>query len=1113
MAPGQAAESFFPSLGPRFPPTALEMVTAAQQQRAIAPLAGRTPFGLSSDEPSAVHEMAEPHHETADVGGVSGAPIQFACASDCECTKCSAKKQDESVERKLRAAGIQRAADGGPMRVDPGAIQARLTGGAALPAPVSGRFSAAYGRDLSNVRVHAESGLARDLGAHAFTVGRDIAFAPGEYRPGTAAGDRLIGHELAHVVQQAGGAGAVQGAGLGEDHYEREADHAVEAALSGRSVAGLSAVAGPTSRRDTVSRAERVIQRSPLDPADPKAWGTLGDLHSRGKFSDVFFETLSESEGARAKVEGELKDRQPPQTDEEHEAFARELKTLVRLSALGLMGSHRSSITFRRDEMLQDLRAKPKPGAEGASPRAEVAEDLAQAAKVALELGGLKKRLEGYRDNLHLVEAEADKPSSDPPFADWFKALIDNTEEHRGREAWSILVGLKTASSRASLRNLPLIYFGNARALKELRERQIDGVSLALSKVYEVAPFLAKVDPMAIFLASNEDVLLSRVSNGYEELLAKVDEAIARIGAEDGIDPLDLPLAVSAVKASLPASLKPEVDRAVDAHQYSEFWWSIGLTAAQAALVLLPVVGEIAVLARTGAFAARAGMLLEAGATMSAAPLYAQGVAAATPWLVTGSGVVMTGMQVREMQARDAVAGASTSPDQTMLGVGKASPLEWAMRAAELILAAVDIRTNLKASAEAGALRQAHIELAGMEGEEHALPGAHPDAEPKARSEQEEERPVAGAEERPLRAEEVSRPAEDAPPRGVEKTGELDTDVLTGPELDAELEYLSAHPERSGRIGRHEWIEEPDGMTWCRHSDTKGGCRIPHGLPFGWEERPSGVAVKIPWAEGVPAAGEVGQARSIWMPGDPAPAGPSNIWLPDEAFSTAACGTAAPGVVGGQGVTYGSFEGFPYVQTAPPLAQGSGAYESAVEMIGIMKQKTPAELFETLAVSSLQLSDGRYVVAFSSGPKRTADIYASFGYKGPGTGYVPGEFILAPADLKLKGTHGYPKGTLKPVEPNTPYPWSPTLTAKGRPGRAGCALPVSTATYRSQFPASMGSARPAVTDLIEVWGGTEASQFTYPGITNPTMVSCPSCLHNMGPIMRDVPLDLSRGAR
>jgi len=52
--------------------------------------------------------------------------------------------------------------------------------------------------------------LALSLGAEAFTYGSDIYFAPGRYQPGSTNGERLLAHELTHVVQQAGGNPSVQ---------------------------------------------------------------------------------------------------------------------------------------------------------------------------------------------------------------------------------------------------------------------------------------------------------------------------------------------------------------------------------------------------------------------------------------------------------------------------------------------------------------------------------------------------------------------------------------------------------------------------------------------------------------------------------------------------------------------------------------------------------------------------------------------------------------------------------------------------------------------------------------------------------------------------------------
>lgn len=88
---------------------------------------------------------------------------------------------------------------------DPRHIQAQLGSGQPLDSGVRSRMETSFGADFSPVRVHQDStaaGLSTQLNARAFTVGLDVAFGAGEYRPGTLIGDALIAHELAHVVQQ-----------------------------------------------------------------------------------------------------------------------------------------------------------------------------------------------------------------------------------------------------------------------------------------------------------------------------------------------------------------------------------------------------------------------------------------------------------------------------------------------------------------------------------------------------------------------------------------------------------------------------------------------------------------------------------------------------------------------------------------------------------------------------------------------------------------------------------------------------------------------------------------------------------------------------------------------
>jgi len=78
------------------------------------------------------------------------------------------------------------------------------TGGLPLPRDVQAKMEKALNASFSDVRVHVGP-EASSIGAVAFTWGTDIHFAPGQYNPHTPQGQFLLGHELAHVVQQRAG--------------------------------------------------------------------------------------------------------------------------------------------------------------------------------------------------------------------------------------------------------------------------------------------------------------------------------------------------------------------------------------------------------------------------------------------------------------------------------------------------------------------------------------------------------------------------------------------------------------------------------------------------------------------------------------------------------------------------------------------------------------------------------------------------------------------------------------------------------------------------------------------------------------------------------------------
>jgi outer membrane protein OmpA-like peptidoglycan-associated protein len=101
-----------------------------------------------------------------------------------------------------------------------------------LEGPVREQMEARFGAEFGAVRIHADATAAesaRTVAAAAYTVGNDIVFGAGRYHPHSDAGQKLLAHELAHVVQQSRGGSAPPDA-------EARADQAAERAAEGRLV-------------------------------------------------------------------------------------------------------------------------------------------------------------------------------------------------------------------------------------------------------------------------------------------------------------------------------------------------------------------------------------------------------------------------------------------------------------------------------------------------------------------------------------------------------------------------------------------------------------------------------------------------------------------------------------------------------------------------------------------------------------------------------------------------------------------------------------------------------------------------------------------------------------
>ena len=148
-----------------------------------------------------------------------------------------------------------------------------------------------FGQDFSSVRVHTgplAEASARSVHAAAYTVGGDIVFGPGRYAPQGAGGQRLLAHELAHVVQQGGVDARSRFDGriaTGDAAGERLADEAASAAMRGdQTPAGSAAQPGVMQRQEEAGGEDAEALGIGQGPAQPEPLG--GDRDSSACSAD-----------------------------------------------------------------------------------------------------------------------------------------------------------------------------------------------------------------------------------------------------------------------------------------------------------------------------------------------------------------------------------------------------------------------------------------------------------------------------------------------------------------------------------------------------------------------------------------------------------------------------------------------------------------------------------------------------------------------------------------------------------------------------------------------------------------------------------------------------------
>lgn len=182
--------------------------TPVQAKLVVGPV--DDPYEREADQ-VADQVMRMPDSEVASTSEKDpGSEIQRMC-TDCEEEEQVQRQAEGEEEEEQTLQGKREGGDraGGEVSAKQSAEIASIkTGGEPLRPASRDFFEQRFGHDFSSVRIHSDdraSQSAKSIHAQAYTTGQHIVFGAGRYSPHTQAGQRLLAHELTHVIQQGGG--------------------------------------------------------------------------------------------------------------------------------------------------------------------------------------------------------------------------------------------------------------------------------------------------------------------------------------------------------------------------------------------------------------------------------------------------------------------------------------------------------------------------------------------------------------------------------------------------------------------------------------------------------------------------------------------------------------------------------------------------------------------------------------------------------------------------------------------------------------------------------------------------------------------------------------------
>lgn len=262
-----------------------------------------------------VMRMPEPHAPShsnnlksaasvANLTGRAAGCLQRKCDCGGTCDDCKIKDED-AQHAKVQMKATWPAITGG-FEAPPIVHEVLRSPGRPLDAVARAFMEPRFGHDFSKVRVHTDATAAesaRAVGARAYTVGSNVVFGAGEFAPGSRRGQRLLGHELTHVVQQVTNV-------LARNPNKTALE---EAGKTGETIVG------------DVSDTKKVIQKT-LSTPDSRLYSYIKDKFKSGRAAKTKYKILSLPEFAYAYRQYAKKRNHPIDASAKDEDVVREIK-------------------------------------------------------------------------------------------------------------------------------------------------------------------------------------------------------------------------------------------------------------------------------------------------------------------------------------------------------------------------------------------------------------------------------------------------------------------------------------------------------------------------------------------------------------------------------------------------------------------------------------------------------------------------------------------------------------------------------------------------------------------------------------------------------------------